>query len=122
MMAIIFAVKPMAIMQIVELNTMNNIKYTTSDRVSGTSFMGYLPTTYDKLVELIGEPNYGLSGDGKVTCEWVLDIDGTVVTIYDWKCGSTPMGEYDWHVGGHSTKAVKALQEALNLPTIVWKY
>ena len=101
---------------------MNNIKYTTSEQASGTSFMGYLPTTYDKLVERIGEPNCGPSGDGKVTCEWVLDINGTICTIYDWKCGSTPKDEYDWHIGGHNSKALEALEQALNHPVVAWTY
>jgi len=102
---------------------MNNYKInqkTTS--ADGTSLMGYLPTTYSKLVELFGEPKGG-SSDGKTTCEWCLEFeDGTVVTVYDWKQESTPTSLYNWSVGGYSYRALNLLEEATNLKTKAWKF
>jgi hypothetical protein len=73
--------------------------------VSGTCLQGYVATTYNKLLYVLGEPTYR-NGDGS-TCEWALEFeDGSVVTIYDWKTKETPTKVYDWHVGGHSSKAV----------------
>ena len=56
------------------------------------------------------------------TKNYLIDIDGTICTIYDWKCGSTPKDEYDWHIGGHNSKALKALEQALNHPVVAWTY
>lgn len=81
---------------------------------NGTSLIGYITTTYDKLVEAFGEPNYGPSGDDKVQSEWVLDINGEPCTIYDWKVTETPKGRYKWHVGGRSSKVLLPLAEAFN--------
>jgi hypothetical protein len=39
--------------------------------------------------------------------------DGTVATIYDWKLSQTPKDLYDWHIGGHSKKAVTAIIQAM---------
>lgn len=43
--------------------------------------------TYDDLVNMFGEPVLKPedSGDGKVNYEWVVDFEGDVFTIYDWK-------------------------------------
>ena len=82
----------------------------------GTSLKGYLTTTYDKLLELLGKPTYTDADPyAKVNCEWVLDTkyyeDGyedeydynyETVTIYNWKDGHIPMNECQWHVGGKS--------------------
>ena len=74
------------------------MKFTTDASVNGTSLKGYVTATYAELVARFGEPERG--GD-KTTAEWALAFeDGTVATIYDWKEYETPMGEYNWHVGG----------------------
>ena len=64
----------------------------------GTSYRGMVYTTYDKLVEVFGEPN--VSASDKVFTEWgiefqvpveddgmgdVDDYDTVDATIYDWK-------------------------------------
>lgn len=85
----------------------------------GTSLQGYKRTTYDRLVEVLGKPTF-TSADpyDKVNCEWVIDAqyydannvdeidyddwEYETVTIYNWKTGSVPLDEYDWHVGGKS--------------------
>ena len=78
----------------------------------GSSLMGYVTASYDKLVELFGEPNcpYG----DKTWNNWDLcfrvwddddseDFDDVYVSIYDWKemgPESSKSGEYQWHIGG----------------------
>tara|TARA_B100001778_G_C18387818_1_gene538350 strand:+ start:203 stop:523 length:321 start_codon:yes stop_codon:yes gene_type:complete len=84
--------------------------------VTGSSLVGYVKTTYDTLVEKFGDPTYTY-GD-KTTAEWKLEFDvgddWVTATIYDWKTYDTPMGEYDWHIGGFSMDAVDVVTEALN--------
>jgi hypothetical protein len=31
--------------------------------------------------------------------------DGVKASIYDWKTSRTPMGEYEWHIGGFDAEA-----------------
>lgn len=82
-------------------------KLTNTRKANGTSLQGYVTTTFDKLNDVFGEPLYPNSGDGKVICEWVLEWeDGTISTIYCWKLKTVPLGEYNWHIGGNSQKAV----------------
>lgn len=93
------------------------MKFIKNASVNGTSLQGYTNTTYDKLVKVFGEPDFGPEDEkyGKVTCEWRLEfLDGTVATIYDWKTyDGTPMGEYDWHIGGRSNLAVAHVTDFL---------
>lgn len=91
---------------------------TTTDKTkaNGTSLQGYIQTTFDKLVELLGEPLKG-SDDGKTTTEWIIEFEGESATIYDWKVKNTPKDLYEWHVGGRSTKVIEHLSKALKLPT-----
>jgi hypothetical protein len=80
--------------------------------VNLTFLQGYIETTYDELVKVFGEPTV-LEGD-KVTVEWILQFsDGTVATIYDWKLSETPMGVYNWHIGGRSQRAVHLVADCM---------
>jgi len=79
----------------------------------GTSLQGTLVASYDNLVEMFGEPTYTENdfGDGKVTCQWVVDYqintedgdsDYGTFTLYDWK-GNRPYlddQEFTVHIGG----------------------
>jgi hypothetical protein len=85
------------------------MKFTQTDwtEANGTHLQGYVRAYYHELVEVFGAPEGG--GD-KTTVEWALKFeDGTVATIYDWKEYETPMGSYDWHIGGKSKQAVRAV-------------
>jgi len=109
----------------------NVIGFDNNDMVDicGTSLMGKVRTTYDKLVEAFGEPTYDAldSDDGKVVVEWTLDFrvetgeyngndfDYIPATIYAWKESSIPCGEYDWHIGGHDYGAVECVENVMNL-------
>jgi hypothetical protein len=89
---------------------------TETDAINGTSMMGYVNITRAQLENVFGLPNEyeAFEGDGKVTTEWMLLLNGEhVVTIYDWKRyenGAPGLAEkYDWHVGGHSESVVDLL-------------
>ena len=84
------------------------MKFTKRANVNMTGLRGEFPITFAELVEIFGAPDVGPNADlDKTSCEWALQFeDGTVATIYDWKCGRwTPMGEYEWHIGGHDAEA-----------------
>ena len=88
------------------------MKFKTYRDFDMTSLQGYVNTTYDKLVEVFGEPNR--YSDSKVTCEWSIKFaDGTIATIYDYKTDATPLEEYTWHIGGFNNYAVKRVNEAV---------
>ncbi len=90
------------------------VKFIRNPNIDMTCLQGYIKTTYEKLVESFGEPDYNNDGDGKVTCEWRLKFaDGTVASIYDYKEKSTPLEEYNWHIGGFNKYAVKRVEETL---------
>lgn len=94
------------------------MKFTKGGNCNMTSLQGYIRASYDQLVAVFGEPEYGPddTGGDKVTCEWVISFeDGTVATIYDWKEYNTPYHMYDWHIGGKSKEAVWAVTEAFQM-------
>ena len=85
----------------------------TNSRLDGSMscLQGYVTTEYDTLIEIFGNPILG-SGDGKVSAEWIIKFsDGEVATIYDYKEPETPIGVYEWHIGGHSRKVVERIIE-----------
>jgi len=105
--------------------------------INQTSLKGHITTTYDKLVEVFGEPTYtDASPYEKVNAQWTLDFtvhkngdpyallsdfkmsedyeDNVVATIYNWKDGYVPTEEYEWHIGGFSTDAVDCVQNCLD--------
>jgi hypothetical protein len=85
--------------------------------VNGASLKGWVLTTYEGLCSILG-PSKGGSADGKTTAEWVLEgADGTVALIYDWKTSSTPKDFYEWHIGGHTNKALDLVNDVLKLET-----
>ena len=74
---------------------------------AGTSLVDEIQITYDKLVKLLGEPN--ADNDGyKTDAEWELEVNGKILTIYNYKDGKNYIGENgleveditNWHVGG----------------------
>ena len=79
----------------------------TAPSVNGTSLVGHLEGfTFDNLVNVLGQPTFDEpSGDDKVQVEWIVEYDGEVYTVYDWK---TYDRDYtlniltEWHVGSKS--------------------
>jgi antitoxin component YwqK of YwqJK toxin-antitoxin module len=86
-----------------------------------TCLQGYIVASYDRLVELFGEPT---EGDGyKVDAEWIVEFeDGTVATIYNWKNGRNYCGHEgypielitDWNIGGYKKQAVRLVDDVLS--------
>ena len=92
--------------------------FTHGANTNGTSLKGYIRASYDQLVQVFGQPDVGPDDrdQDKVTCIWELTFnDGTVATIYDWKEGETPMGTYEWHIGGRNNNASTMVQDAFHL-------
>ena len=85
-----------------ELITVYNRKYVPN--TNGTSLKGYLNATYRDLVNVLGEPTFPEeSGDGKVQVEWVVEFEGEIFTIYDWKTYDRQYTEYEldrFNIGG----------------------
>lgn len=85
-------------------------------KANGTCLQGNVATKFDNLTKAFGPPILPNSADGKVICEWVLEFeDGIIATIYCWKVNKVPMDEYNWHIGGHSEKAVDRVKNFLEL-------
>jgi hypothetical protein len=54
--------------------------------MNGSGLAGYIDTTYNKLVSVLGEATFNSpSGDSKVQVEWVLKFEDKLFSIYDWK-------------------------------------
>ena len=101
----------------------DNIKYEVVDTFIGGSLKGTVYTTYGKLNELFGEPTVNdANPNEKVNMEWVIegkvyftdeygeeDWEYVKATVYNWKTGSVPLGEYGWHIGGDSYESVELI-------------
>lgn len=91
----------------------NDINY------NGTGLVGFVNTTYATLVKELGEPCRDFD---KSTAHWNIQApDGTVATIYDYKTWHTPMGEYAWHIGGHSEKALLLVEFLLGIQPVAYE-
>lgn len=99
---------------------LNVIKVNENDiNINGTSLVGYVTTTYATLLKELGFP---YTDYDKSTAHWNIQApDGTVATIYDYKTYSTPHGEYRWHIGGHSERALLLVEFLLGIkPTDIY--
>lgn len=87
---------------------MNNFKVLNFQEAesltNGSSLKGYINATYYQLIETLGEPTYNEpSGDEKTQMEWVVEFEGNIFTIYDWKTYSRNYTENEltrFNVGG----------------------
>ena len=91
----------------------NRIPYDDYAKLNGTCGRGMVFTTYDKLVALFGEPD---KKTGKTQVEWDIEwSDGTISTIYDWKCyGEDPEYITDWSIGGNGELSLEYVISAVN--------
>ena len=98
-----------------------NVSTEVDQTLAGSSLQGYIKTTFADLVEKFGKPD--VIDLDKSTAEWCVefcvDLGGgdykyVNATIYDWKTDSTPLGEYDWHVGGFDFGAVECVDDYMN--------
>ena len=89
-----------------------DLQYTTGPDTFGSSLVGYMRTTYDDIVKVLGEPHHVSDGSDKVTAEWdIRFVDGPLVTIYDYREYKTPKDSYEWHIGGISKNALVYIAE-----------
>ena len=84
----------------------------TSNVASGTGLQGYCRATYAQLVAAFGEPEI-MSDYDKVTHQWVLNIEGVIATIYDYKEDLKTGNAEDWHIGGKQKIAERLVNQAL---------
>lgn len=92
-----------------------------SGAFNGSSKIGYLNASYDKLVELFGQP---LSGDSEKTdAEWQIMLEnGHPVAIYNYKNGVAYNGNdgiptveiTEWSIGGHFDEDAQAVLDIVN--------
>jgi len=99
---------------------MKIVNFDTDVDMNMSSLKGEIKTTYDKLVEVFGKPTYTDADPyEKVNAEWSIEAEtdeGDLVkfSIYNWKTGSIPTEEYEWHIGGYGFDAVEAAYEIIN--------
>jgi hypothetical protein len=83
-----------------------------------TCLQGFVNTTYDHIVSVLGKP---IGSGDKTTAEWIINFNGTVATIYDYKEKSTPKQLHDWHIGGHNDKVIELVGQLLNCAARDWR-
>lgn len=97
------------------------MKYEKFEDITGTHLQGYISTTYENIVSVLGKQHYN-GDDYKVDAEWALKFeDGTIATLYNWKNGKNYCGDEgcaleeitEWNIGGHSPRAVELLTDLL---------
>ena len=91
-----------------EVNVITD-KREASNLTSGTSLKSKLiGITYDDLIGIFGEPVFGPGDGDKTFFEWVVEFEGEIFTIYDWKSPSVDYvkdelghdGGISFHIGG----------------------
>ena len=88
------------------------------NRLNGSSLMGKAIGSYHELVELFGEPVVE-TDEYKTDAEWIIRLDGILLTIYNYKDGKNYLGAdglnvsqiTDWHIGAKNQQAVWLLDE-----------
>ena len=85
---------------------------------SGTSLLTEMDVSYQKLVALFGKPD--CFDNYKTDAEWIVEFDGHLLTIYNYKDGKNYNGTKglateditDWHIGGFDHSENKAKEFA----------
>ena len=89
-----------------EINVITD-KREASNLTAGSSLKSKLiGITYDDLESIFGEPVY--KGGDKINFQWVVEYDGDIFTIYDWKYPDADYvknelghdGGISFHIGG----------------------
>lgn len=92
------------------MNNQLNWQRQTSNVTNGTGLQGYVRATYDELVSIFGKPEY--MGDyDKITHQWVLNIEGVIATIYDYKENLNTGITEAWHIGGKQKIAERLVNQ-----------
>lgn len=89
-----------------------------------TSLRGYIHVTYQKLVELFGQP--GEYDNYKSDTLWVVKFeDGAIASVYNYKDGPNYLGKegtpviriMEWHIGGkNNSDVLRRMSELLQAP------
>jgi hypothetical protein len=88
-----------------------------------THLQGHIDCSYAELVAAFGQPQEG--DHYKVECQWAIEENGVVATIYDYKTGPTYCGREngilqennrDWHIGGFTPEAVALVHARIKKP------
>lgn len=80
---------------------------------SGTCLQGYVTVSYNRLVEVFGEP-HRRNGCEKTTVEWDFEHEGIRFTIYDYKWRSCQNDTKEsFHVGGDAPEALTLVQKLI---------
>ena len=84
--------------------------------VNGTSKQSTIRASYWELIEAFGQPTYRGPEylDDKLNVEWVLNVDGEVATIYDWKSSIVPEDNSTWNIGAFTHAAAWKIIDILN--------
>ncbi len=78
-----------------------------------SKLVGYLITTYDKLIAEFGEPNDDFLENS--TFQWTIKFrDNEHAYIYDWKKITTPKTMYGWHFRGSNVQVLERVAKILN--------
>ena len=93
-------------------------KALNSQTSAGTSFHDQtIVASLNSLRIAFGDPDSFTMSDDKSKVEWILQIEGTVFTIYDWKKPESPMFYPDkvieWHIGSHEKLPNNLYQEII---------
>lgn len=93
---------------------------TPSEAPAGTCLQGYITATRSQIESVFGSPTWDVQGvEDKVTTEWVIDFDGVIGTIYDWKRYEMGKPEAEeeiiWHIGGNNPEPVTLIKEAIGV-------
>ena len=83
------------------------------DPTKGASLQAQIGVTYDRLLEVFGEPTAVCQGTEAVA--WDIYTPAGVATIYNWRGCLRPCVEHTtiWEVAAHSREPVKWIKEAL---------
>ena len=105
-----------------ELNIVMRDRNAPDYKFQSTSLSGYIFTDYKNIVKLFGKPNS--VGDAyKIDAHWEFEMNGKVMTIYNYKDGKNYMGRHglatskikEWHVGSADNvmEEIKTLSKVL---------
>lgn len=87
--------------------------YMQTKRPRISSRGGEVTASYQALVRLLGDPNYGESPDGKVKAEWwVASPEGKTIGLWDYCTGRAPEDNLRWSVDA-DPEDVRLLQARL---------
>jgi len=90
-----------------------NYQRQTSNVINGSSFQGYAYATKQQLIDVFGAPELYSSPESKTTHQWVINIEGVLCTIYDYK-ENLDTGKIEaWHIGGFVAAASTLVNLAL---------